>query len=152
MIRLFAAVAAFFLLTPISAPTPAHDDHVHLVKVTKAWSRPTGQRTMSGVIYLTITNTGKEADTLTGIHSPAAEMTMLHETVRRGEMASMNHIEELVIPAGKTVTFEPGGHHIMLMRLEKPIASGDLVPVTLTFSKSGKMLVLAKAGMMAPIE
>lgn len=152
MKHLLILAALLFYMNAPGATAFAHDDHVHLVKVTKAWSRPTGKRTMSGVVYLTIENTSKESDTLTGIHSPVAEMVMLHTTVRDGEIARMEHLEELAIPAGETVTLAPGGHHIMLMSLTKPITKDDLVPVTLTFKKSGKMLVLAKVGMMAPAD
>ena len=41
------------------------------------------------------------------------------------------------IPAGQTVTLQPGGLHIMFMQVEKPFEEGRNVRVTLTFEKAG---------------
>jgi len=42
----------------------------------------------------------------------------------------MREVKAIDLPQGKTVTLKPGGFHIMLMNLEKPIAAGDVVPLT----------------------
>jgi copper(I)-binding protein len=57
----------------------------------------------------------------------------------------MKEVDQIDIPAGETVTLEPGGYHIMLIDLAKPIESGDTVPVTLDFEKAGKIEVDATA-------
>lgn len=38
----------------------------------------------------------------------------------------------LQIPAGGSVTLKPGGDHLMVMGLTKPVTAGDTVTVTLT--------------------
>jgi copper(I)-binding protein len=60
-------------------------------------------------------------------------------------MMGMKEVDQIDIPAGETVTLEPGGYHIMLIDLAKPIESGDTVPVTLDFEKAGKIEVDATA-------
>lgn len=51
------------------------------------------------------------------------------------EGMSMSPIEGgIVIPAGGSLTLEPGSFHIMLMGVTAPIAAGDGVDITLTFS------------------
>ena len=53
------------------------------------------------------------------------------------------------IPAGETVTLEPGGLHIMFMGLKQPIEQGKTVPVVLTFEKAGDITInldVAKMG------
>ena len=37
----------------------------------------------------------------------------------------------LELPAGETVSFEPGGYHLMLLDLKRPLRAGDTVVATL---------------------
>ncbi|MEX0582595.1 MAG: copper chaperone PCu(A)C, partial [Sneathiella sp.] len=54
---------------------------------------------------------------------------------------SMMHMEELVIEPGETVMLKPGGFHIMLMGLKKPLTKGSEFPLTLTFARAGEITV-----------
>lgn len=60
-------------------------------------------------------------------------------------MMGMKEVESIEIPAGESVTLEPGGFHIMLMDLKGQIEAGDTIPVTLTFEKAGTVEVDATA-------
>ena len=61
--------------------------------------------------------------------------TQLHEVVMAdGEMKMQERSGGFVIPAGGTLELKPGGDHIMLMKLSKPIKAGTKVPVTLVTS------------------
>lgn len=60
-------------------------------------------------------------------------------------MMGMHEVDQVEIPAGESVTLEPGGFHIMLMELKQPIKAGDSIPVTLTFEKAGVVKVDATA-------
>ena len=46
--------------------------------------------------------------------------------------------------AGETVRFAPGGLHIMLHGLKRPLAVGDEVPVTLLIEGGGSVTALAR--------
>ena len=48
------------------------------------------------------------------------------------------------MPAGGTVSFAPGGYHVMLMNLVAPLEVGQSVPVTLTFATAGEITVNAE--------
>jgi periplasmic copper chaperone A len=50
-----------------------------------------------------------------------------------GEMG-MQPVARIEVAAHATSALSPGGYHIMLISLAKPLAAGDTVPVTLTFS------------------
>jgi len=50
----------------------------------------------------------------------------------------MREVKAVDLPKGKTVSLEPGGFHIMLMNLKKPIAAGDVIPLTLVIESGGK--------------
>ena len=64
-------------------------------------------------------------------------------------MMTMQPVESIAVPAGESVELKPGGYHVMLMDLRKPIAAGDKVPITLTIrgpgSKEVKLKVTAEA-------
>jgi copper(I)-binding protein len=82
-----------------------------------------------------LTNSGSDDVTVVSATTEASPMLELHETVANesGEMI-MREIEGgFVIPAGDTLSLEPGGSHIMLMDLRDPLEAGEEVTFTLTF-------------------
>ena len=59
-------------------------------------------------------------------------------------MMTMQEVESVPVPAGGTVSFEPGGYHVMLIELvARRSRSGQTVPVTLTFAEAGTIEVTA---------
>lgn len=63
--------------------------------------------------------------------SPVAALVEIHAMSREGSVMKMRALPGLDLPAGKTVELRPGGNHIMLMELKKPLGRGDIVPLTL---------------------
>ena len=57
----------------------------------------------------------------------------------------MAMIANLSIPAKGKVTLQPGGFHIMLINLKKPVNKGDIVPITLHFQDGSVIVVNAQA-------
>jgi copper(I)-binding protein len=57
-------------------------------------------------------------------------------------MMIMRRLQILTIAPGATATFAPGGLHLMLESLRKPVKIGDRVPVVLTFDRTGSMRVV----------
>jgi copper(I)-binding protein len=120
------------------------------VMVMGAFARASGVTTAtSGVVYMTLTNQGAAADTLTSITTPAAGMAMLHESTTQNGVASMKEMSGLEIPAGGIVEMKPGGLHIMLMGLNGPLKKGDILKLTLNFEHAGAVDVDAKIGDVA---
>ncbi|MCP2267252.1 copper chaperone PCu(A)C [Promicromonospora thailandica] len=83
-----------------------------------------------------LTNAGSRDVTVVSATTPASTALELHETVENetGEMVMREIDGGFVVPAGDTLTLEPGGDHIMLMDLVEPLEAGDEVTFTLTFS------------------
>jgi copper(I)-binding protein len=46
----------------------------------------------------------------------------------------MAHMEEVEIAAGETVALEPGGLHVMLMDLQRPMVEGESYTLSLVFA------------------
>jgi len=57
-----------------------------------------------------------------------------------GEL-SMQPVSRIDLPAGTDVALRPGGYHIMLIKLAKPLTIGDTIKVTLTFDKAAPQTV-----------
>ena len=106
------------------------------ISVTDAWARATmpGQQ-VSGA-YMQIQS---DADArLVGVSSPAVARVEVHEMKMDGDVMRMRELKSINLPKGKTVSLEPGGYHLMLMKLKKPIAAGDIIPFTLVVESGGK--------------
>jgi periplasmic copper chaperone A len=100
-----------------------------LVQVSDAWVRQAvkGQSGTGGFMTLT----SRLPLTLVGFQSPAASSAELHEMSMQGDVMRMRAIDALPLPAGQAVALKPGGHHLMLMGLKRPLSVGDQVPLTL---------------------
>lgn len=114
------------------------------IAVSGAWARAAAQDGTSAA-YLTIDNGGGAADQLLSVSTPAAGMAQVHETMSDASgMTGMQPVNAIDIPAGGQVKLEPGGYHIMLMDLTKPLAAGDAIQLTLVFQKAGPVVVTAE--------
>lgn len=87
---------------------------------------------------MTITNTGSEADKLVGASSVIAETGGTHTHVRDGNVVNMVAVGAIDIPAGHTVTLQPGGLHVMFHGLKKPLVEGGKYPLILRFAYAGE--------------
>ena len=58
-----------------------------------------------------------------------------------GNVMRMRATGALPVPAGGTLTLAPGGYHVMLLDLKRPLVAGDKVPLRLTFEKAGTIEV-----------
>jgi len=106
------------------------------ISVSDAWARATmpGQK-VSGA-YMQIRS---DVDArLVGASSLAVPRVEVHEMKMDGDVMRMREVQSIELPKGKTVSLEPGGFHIMLMNLPKPIAAGDVIPLTLVVESGGK--------------
>ena len=140
--RMPLLIAAAFVAT-LAAPVAAQ------VAVTDAWVRGTVAGQMATGAFMRLTSPVDM--TLVGAASPAAKVVEVHEMKQEGGMMKMNAVDRLPLPAGKSVELKPGGYHVMLMDLARPLKEGDVVPLTLTFvDKAGvKQTVEVKAAVRA---
>jgi copper(I)-binding protein len=114
------------------------------VSIGGAWVRAAQSGGMSAA-YMTITNGTLADDSLVAVSTPAAASASLHETSTDASgMTGMHPVDGIKIPAGGTVTLEPGGYHVMLMGLTGDLAAGQVVRLTLTFKTAGSIDVSAE--------
>lgn len=121
------------------------------VQITNAWARATPAGAQTAAAYVTVE--APSGDQLTGVSTPAAQKADIHEMTMDGNIMKMRQVDGIDLPAGKTVTLKPGGYHIMLTGLAKPLKEGDTFPLTLDFAKAGAKQVnvsVQKIGAMGP--
>jgi periplasmic copper chaperone A len=133
---ILAAMAAFLLL---ASPAAAHSVKIGALSLTGLWTRATPPSAPTAGGYLTIDNTGAEADRLISVASPIAGQAMLHEMSTKDGTMTMRPVAGIEIPAGAAVALAPGGFHIMFMDLKETFVEGGKVPVTFTFEKAGNI-------------
>lgn len=132
--RLLSAIVLAAWLLPAGAASPAN------LHASDAWIRwLPGQLPMAG--YLQLTNTGDQAMILTNAASPAYARVMVHQSMREHGQEAMRHVGKLIIGPGKTVTFAPGGYHLMLMERQHAIAVGDSIIIRLHFADGSNLPV-----------
>jgi copper(I)-binding protein len=104
------------------------------LEVTRLWSRATPPGAMAGVIYADIFNNTGDSVELVGVSTPVASHAEVHESVSVDGMMKMRKRESIAISGGDQLRLSPGGLHIMLMGLQKPLVAGDEFELTLHFS------------------
>ncbi|HQX79977.1 MAG TPA: copper chaperone PCu(A)C [Steroidobacteraceae bacterium] len=139
---LFAMLLLFGgLLSLRPAVAAAHSYAVGNLQIEYPWSRVTAQGVPVGVGYLVITNRGAQADSLVAASTDVAERVEFHQTRNEGGMMKMRHMPSVALPAGAEVRFEPGGLHLMLLGLRRPLVAGETIPLLLRFAKAGELRV-----------
>src|ERR1700704_1808642 len=120
------------LLRLLAAAGVAHGQ----VEARAAWVRGTvpGQTTAGAYMELTSNRRAR----LLGAESPAAGSAEIHEMKMEGNVMRMRAVPRLELPPGKTVELKPGGHHMMLVDLKRPLKKGDLIPIHLKIELSDK--------------
>ena len=99
------------------------------LSISNAWIRLLPGQLPAGA-YCDIANAGEQSAVITGVASPVFEKAMLHRSVTRNGVEQMVHVRRVVVRAGQTFHFKPGGYHIMLMPPHRPLKPGDSVPVS----------------------
>jgi periplasmic copper chaperone A len=105
--------------------------------VTGAWSRATPPGATVGVVYFTLGNETKKSDRLLKLSTPVASKAEVHRTEVLDGIARMREVAVLHVDAGQTLQFEPGGLHVMLTGLRKPLVAGTTFDLELSFEVAG---------------
>lgn len=107
------------------------------VAISHAWARATAPGQEVGAAYLELKSSRDL--TLIKVESPTADSVEIHKMSMNNGVMQMRMLEALELPAGKTVKLEPGGFHLMLFDLKKPLKVGEKVTLKLNFKdKDGK--------------
>ena len=121
------------------------------VIITDLWAPPTPPMASAGVVYLTVKSRAGDRLLKASASTSLAARAGIHETTTgppmrggtgMGEM-KMRPVASIELRPGQPVQLKPGGYHIMLTDLVKPLRAGDRIALTLTFDKAGERTVTA---------
>jgi copper(I)-binding protein len=115
--------------------------YAQLPEIEDHWLRAAPPNANMMAAYGELTNTSDQDIYLVGAYSPAFHMTEIHKTIITDGIARMAHQTEILIKQGDSVSFKPGGLHIMLMRPLIKYDLGDLIKVNFIYQHADKNII-----------
>ena len=113
------------------------------VAIAEAWAPATNPASTVGAAYLTLTNAAQHAIALTSITTDAAHVVEMHEMATVDDMMTMRRVERISVASRSSATLQPGGAHLMLIGLRRPLRAGDALSLTLQFDDGSTQIVSA---------
>lgn len=140
--RFVSKLALMALLLPAAPTAFAQAGGTSKITIEQPWARATPSGAMTGAAYMTIANKTATADRLTAASSDIAAKVQIHQMAMVNGVMQMRELANgLPIPANGSVTFKPGGYHVMLIGLKKRLIAGQTFPLTLSFVRAGNISV-----------
>lgn len=96
------------------------------------------------VAYFTLRNRLDEPRRLVAVSTPVAERAELHQHSEKDGMMSMRQVEAVTLPARGRLSFQPGGYHVMLFKLQRQLQTGQGQELLLTFDDGAELVVTAQ--------
>jgi len=137
----FHKVLSLLLIGCFSSLAAAHEFDAGALHIDHPWSRALPPVAKTGAAYLVIDNRGEQGDTLLGADTPIAGSVEIHEHLHHDGLMKMQQVQTLTVAPGESLSFKPGGYHLMLFNLNQPLTAGEHFPLTLHFANAGDVEV-----------
>jgi periplasmic copper chaperone A len=149
MMKLCFLMASGLMFSFFSSSLAAHAGHTHdadvaELKVTNAQVREFLPASASSVGYLTIVNHSSTAATLTKATLDGLGRVEIHQHAHVNGMMKMQQVESVTIKAHESVTFQPGGYHLMVFEPQEPLKLGQERKLTLYFNDGNRVFTNAQ--------
>lgn len=139
--RAIAMFTVAIVATPLATSQLAAQQSSVLVR--DAWVREAAAgRAVTGA-FMILENAGSAARALVSATASVGDTLELHEMKRTDGMMSMAPVKRIEVPAKGETALRPGGYHLMLFGLRKPLVANDTVQFTLTFDDGSTTQVAA---------
>lgn len=140
MIRTFLSGAALAALIS-SGMTPAAMAADQSIQIDAPYMRVGSAAARSAAAFMTIENHGAQDDRLIAARSDIAQKVELHTHLASGDgiMRMVEVPEGFAIPAHGAHALARGGDHVMFMGLNRTLADGDMIDLTLVFETAGEV-------------
>lgn len=135
----FYALFVLIILCPSLAQALDSIKNNELVSIKNAWVRPSNPGQEVGAAYMTFLSS--QDTTLISVESDITNTIEIHSMSVENGVMKMRMLDTLELQAGKPYKLEPGGFHLMLFDLKKPLIRDDQVKFVLTFKKKNKASV-----------
>ena len=124
VIKLFAGVIMLALLTTACEVN-------NRVAIMDAWARANAPGQSVGAAYMTFISA--DNSTFIRAETPSASSVEVHSMTMIDGVMKMRMLPELPLKAGIEEKLTPGGFHLMLFDLKKPLIAGEKLDLTLSF-------------------
>jgi copper(I)-binding protein len=127
----FIVLAGMFVSAAqiLAAPTP------EVISVRDAIIRPAAPGQPMTAAYMTLVSADARPLRLTSVRCACAGMVSPHESKLVNGVMTMRPATAVVVPPHGSISFQPGGLHLMVMDLKRAIHPGDRVSMSLTFDR-----------------
>ncbi len=126
-------IKSFFTLLSFTLLLSACEKN-HGVVVMDNWVRANAPGQKVGAAYMTLLSA--QDSTMIKVEADIAGSVEIHSMSMENGIMKMRMLEELPLKAGKAEKLAPGGFHLMLFDLKKPLTAGENVNFTLSFKDS----------------
>lgn len=134
LVWLFLGLSSNFVNAAETVSTKETVTNKALVLVQNAWVRSTNAGQSVGAAYMTLTS--PQDSQLVAIESDVSKSVEIHSMSMQDGVMKMRMLDALPLAAGKPYSLAPGGFHLMLFDLKKPLNVGDTVNFVLHFKKT----------------
>lgn len=124
--RFFTLIGLTILLSLLGACEQNHG-----VAIMDNWVRANAPGQKVGAAYMTLLSA--QDSTMIKAEADIAGSVEIHSMSMENGVMKMRMLEELPLKAGKMEKLAPGGFHLMLFDLKKPLTAGESVNFTLNF-------------------
>lgn len=104
---------------------------------------------VNSAAYFVLTNPTGEVDALVAVETEVADTAEIHSVTMDEGVMRMRPVDSVAVPAAGEVVLEPGGYHIMLIGLRRPLAEGDSVALRLRL-RSGEVIDVTAPVLRSP--
>ena len=113
------------------------------LRVEHAWVREPVPGSGMAAAYAMLENPAAEDMQIVSVTADVAATVEVHETVRSGDVMKMSPLKVVPVAARSSVALEPGGLHLMLIGVTRPLEAGDDVTLTFITSRGEKVQTTA---------
>ncbi len=115
------------------------------VSVEDAWLRLPPPVAKTAAVYMTIRNDADADAAVVGAAAPGvARRAMIHAMAMADGRMRMKPVRRLRIPAHGEARLAPGGLHLMLTGLKRPLRAGETIRIELMLEAGGKIATEAR--------
>jgi copper(I)-binding protein len=122
------------------------------LKVESPWVFAVPPGANDTAAFMTLVNMGSVPLRVTGGRTEAARRLAPMITTKEEGRMGMKDVKYLEVPAGGRLILAPGGDHLMLYGLRKPLTAGEKIPLVLALEPGGTLTVEAVVAKRAPKE
>ena len=138
--RSIVLISAAALLVGTALPRAAAES---AITVSDPYVRLLPPGATTSAAYLLMKNSGAADRKLVKADSPVAQSIEVHEHRTDNGVMKMREVGSILIKAHAQTELKPGGYHLMLIGVKRPLAEGDSVAITLTFDDGSKQPIAA---------